>query len=328
MSFVDFINISLAAGKGGDGVVRWRREKNIPRGGPAGGDGGNGGDVYVEGVKDNSKLEYYVGKKALSAEKGQDGGSKSLYGENGKDLVLTVPLGTVITNLENSRQYDITNSDKILLLKGGRGGLGNIHFKSAINQVPQEQSDGQEGEQSQFTFELRLIADAGLIGLPSAGKSTLLNFLTNAKSKTAEYHFTTLEPHLGTLYEFVLADIPGLIKGAATGKGLGHKFLRHISRTKVLLHCIDVGSEDVMRDYQTIRTELADYNPDLLDKLTQIILTKCDTVSPEVVSNAIKKFPQAWTVSVLDNDSVKELSDNVVKLLRSQSLSDNEQTIS
>lgn len=316
MSLTDYVEIHLSAGDGGDGVVRWRREKYIPKGGPAGGDGGRGGSVYAVGVKDNTLLQRYVGKKHMRADSGHSGGAKSLYGEKGDDLVLEVPIGTIIKNQSTDETYDIDSTEKVLLLRGGRGGLGNIHFKSSTNQAPREQTDGESGESALFSLELRLIADAGLIGLPSAGKSTLLNFLTGSRSRVAEYHFTTLEPHLGKLEEFVLADIPGLISGASEGKGLGHKFLRHISRTELLLHCISLDSVDIQVDYDTIRGELLNYDSTLADKTEQVILTKSDVVSEVVVSNALELFPDAWVVSVLDDKSLKQLRDRLVQKLR------------
>jgi len=316
MALKDFVKITLSAGDGGDGVIRWRREKFIPRGGPSGGDGGRGGSVYLQGVQDNTKLDYYIGKNSIKAPNGQPGGSKSLYGENGEDLILPVPIGTLVTNLTSGETYDILNSELVKILHGGRGGLGNIHFKSATNQSPYEQTDGQLGSIGDFTLELRLIADAGLIGLPNAGKSSLLNFLTNSKTKIGSYQFTTLEPHLGTLPSgHVLADIPGLIEGAAEGKGLGHKFLQHISRTKILLHCLSLESETLKQDYQAIRHELESYSTDLSDKDEQIVLTKTDMVDDEVIKRAKSMFPDAWAVSVLEDDSLKHFQDKLTDLL-------------
>ncbi len=315
MSLVDYVEINLSAGKGGDGVVRWRREKHIPKGGPAGGDGGRGGSVYISGVKNNAALQQYAGKSEMKAGNGEHGGSKSLYGEKGEDLVIVVPFGTQVTNIDTGESWDIVNDEKIKILQGGQGGLGNIHFKSSTNQAPQQQTNGKPGGSGRFSFELRLIADAGLIGLPSAGKSSLLNFLTGARSKTAEYHFTTLEPHLGNLYGYTLADIPGLINGASTGKGLGHKFLRHITRTKMLLHCISLESEDPESDYQIIRNELQNYSPELGDKPEQIIFTKADMVDEEKINKMKSKFPDAWVVSVLDNKLLKSLQDKLIAKL-------------
>lgn len=317
MALTDFIRIKLTAGKGGDGVIRWRQEKFIPRGGPAGGDGGRGGSIYVSGIKDNTALQFFAGKTEIKSESGLAGGSKGLYGENGDDLTIQVPIGTFIKNLDTGEEFDIDNSEPRLLLKGGRGGLGNIHFKSATNQTPYEQTDGKPGESFNFTFELRLIADAGLIGLPNAGKSSLLNFLTNSKSKIGSYEFTTLEPHLGTLVGgYVLADIPGLIEGASEGKGLGYKFLQHITRTKILLHCLALDDENYAQNYKLIRRELENYSTDLAEKPEQIVLTKSDTVDQEVIDSALKTFPNALVVSVLDDDQLKSLQDTIIRLLR------------
>jgi GTP-binding protein len=270
----------------------------------------------VIGVKDNTRLDRYVGKNIIKAKPGQPGGNNKLHGENGPDLVLPVPVGTLITNTTTGQQHDVLDTqNSIRLLRGGQGGKGNTRFKSSTNQAPRQQTDGKTGEEGQFIFELRLIADAGLIGLPSAGKSTLLNFLTNAKSKVGEYDFTTLEPNLGTMHEFVLADIPGLIEGAASGKGLGHKFLQHITRTRVLLHCLSLESEQLQTDYETIRAELQRYDTELSKKPEQVILTKADKVTQEVIDQAKTLFPDAWVVSVLDDENMKTLRLNVTDLL-------------
>jgi len=237
-------------------------------------------------------------------------------------LVLDLPLGSVVTNLETGDEVELLEvGEKIKILSGGKGGWGNAIFKGPTNRAPQDATTGKPGEKGTFRVELRLIADAGLIGLPSAGKSTLLNQLTGSKSKTAAYHFTTLDPHLGKLEEFVLADIPGIIAGAAEGKGLGFKFLRHISRTRILLHCIAANSDDVVRDYRIVRNELKKYNQALENKKEIIVLTKTDEVEDE--AELEKKRQQLsmfsediLTVNILDDEIFKQFRDNVVKYLR------------
>ena len=266
MAFIDEIKFNVEAGRGGDGVVRWRQEKFVPKGGPSGGDGGNGGDVYAVATRELYHLEHYREKRNLRAGDGEPGGSKSLTGANGDDLTLKFPVGTVLTDLERDISYDLMDEKPILILKGGRGGIGNERFKSSINQTPMESTKGYEGEGADFHAELRLIADVGLVGYPNAGKSSLLNSLTNAGAKIGDYPFTTLDPNLGSMYGIIIADIPGLIEGAAEGKGLGHKFLRHIRRTKLLLHLVSFENPNMMKAYDSIRTELGDFDPTLLEK--------------------------------------------------------------
>ncbi len=322
MAFIDELELHIKAGKGGDGVIRFRREKFRPKGGPAGGNGGKGGDVYVEAVRDSALLSKYKFKKDFAAENGTHGGSNSLYGKNGEDLVIAMPIGVVVTRNSNGERFELLEEgEKVLILKGGNGGLGNEHFKSSTNRTPKEHTKGKQGEESKFKFELRLIADAGFVGFPNAGKSSLLNALTNANSKVASYSFTTVSPHLGDLYGYILADIPGLIEGASEGKGLGHQFLRHISRTKLLLHCISLESEDVALAYETIRKELDNYSKRLDDKQEVIILTKTDTTTPEEVNKAkeaLKSYGrEVFSVSVYDDESIKTLSDSLIKTMSS-----------
>ena len=323
MSFVDEINIELQAGRGGDGVVRWRHEKYKEFAGPSGGNGGRGGDVYAEAVRDINVLRGYAKFSALAAEDGQPGRSNSQTGRQGEDLVLKLPVGVYIKNQLTGEEFDLLEAgDSVLLLSGGAGGLGNEHFKSSRNTTPKEATPGQAGERADFYIELRLIADAGLIGLPSAGKSTLLNTLTEAKSKTGGYPFTTLEPHLGDLHGLILADIPGLIDGAAAGRGLGHKFLRHIRRTEVLLHCLSLEEEsDLLERYRTVRTELKNFDPELLNKKEVVILTKKDTVTAQALAEAERQAASldrpVKTVSVLDDDSIKDLREWLTTYCRS-----------
>lgn len=322
--FIDELTLTLRAGNGGDGVVRWRHEKGKEFSGPSGGDGGRGGNVRILGVRDISYLARYANTKELSAERGEDGKRNSMEGKNGDDLILGLPVGSVVTNTETGERLELLHEgEEFLVLKGGRGGLGNEHFKGPTNQQPMESTPGKEAESGEFRIELELVVDGGFIGLPNAGKSSLLNALTNAHAKIGAYPFTTLDPNLGDLYGFILADIPGLIEGASSGKGLGHKFLRHIKRTKVLLHCISVEHEDVLAAYDTVRTELASYGEGLTDKKEIILLTKTDTVEPEKSETLKKEFEArgfaVFTVSILDDAALKTLSDGLVRILREES---------
>ena len=318
---IDELKIYVRAGKGGDGVVRWRSERGKPKMGPAGGDGGNGADVYVRAVRDINILSNYIRNKKFLAENGGEGRKDSMEGKNGKDLIIDLPVGSIITNLKTNKKFEFTKeNDQILILKGGKGGFGNEHFKSSRNTTPKESTLGKGGEDAEFFIELQLIADIGFIGLPSAGKSSLLNELTHAKAKIGAYPFTTLEPNLGEFYGYVLADIPGLIEGASEGKGLGYKFLRHIKRTKILAHCISFENEDIINAYKTIRGELEKFNLELVDKKEIIILTKFDLVNDkekEEVKKEIKKInSNIIIVSVYDDDSLKKLSDYIIKTLK------------
>lgn len=320
--FVDEITVFISAGDGGDGVVRWRREAGVEKGGPAGGDGGDGGDVYVRAVRDVSLLARYAHKESFAAEDGEDGGSSNKTGAGGEDLIIDLPVGSVIKNSKTKSGFELTEEGEVKkILSGGKGGFGNTHFKSSTNQAPRKYTTGEEGESAHFHIELKLPVDAGFIGLPNAGKSSLVNSLTGADSEVGAYEFTTLSPHLGDLYGYVLADIPGLIKGAAEGKGLGHTFLRHVSRTKALVHCISLEQEDVEEAYEAIREELAAYDPELTDKPEIVVLTKTDTASDEEIQKARKQLRgegkrAVYTTSILDDDSIKTFRDELVKHLR------------
>ena len=274
--FVDELTIAAKAGDGGTGVVRWRRERYRPKGGPAGGNGGKGGDVYIRGVRDLSLLSRYTGSKEFRAQNGEDGRGNSQYGKGGDDLYIDVPVGATVTDIERRRVFTVdAEGETQRVLKGGQGGLGNEYFKSSTNRSPLNTTPGERGEEASFRIELKLLVDVGIIGLPNAGKSTLLNALTHARSKVGAYPFTTTEPHLGSLFGYILADIPGLIEGASKGKGLGHKFLRHIERTRMIFHCISLENE-VLGAYETVRKELEGYSTGLLEKKEWIILTKSD----------------------------------------------------
>ncbi|OGD68444.1 hypothetical protein A3I18_02570 [Candidatus Campbellbacteria bacterium RIFCSPLOWO2_02_FULL_35_11] len=318
---IDELKIYARAGKGGDGVVRWKREKHMPLMGPGGGNGGRGANIYVRAVRDIEILARYLRKKEFFAENGGNGEKNSKHGKDGDDLFIDLPLGSIVTNLKTEEKFELTKEgEEILVLRGGRGGLGNEHFKSSINVSPEETTDGKKGEDAEFFIELELIADAGFIGLPSAGKSTLLNELTRAKAKVGAYPFTTLEPNLGDFYSYILADIPGLIEGASEGKGLGDKFLRHIRRTKLLIHCVSFENEDVVSSYKTIRHELENFDKQLLKKPEIIVLMKSDVVDEKKVNDIKKKMikinKEIFVVSAYDDVSIKEFSDNLFKKIK------------
>lgn len=319
--FVDELKMHMKAGNGGKGVVSWHHEKGKEMGGPDGGNGGKGGDVYIRVVRDIGILAKQRYEKEFAAEDGAAGAGWSMQGKYGDDLDVKLPMGSIVKNLNTGEEYELLHDeDRILVLKGGRGGYGNEHYKSSKNTSPTQFSLGKEGEEGDFHVELRLVADIGLVGLPNAGKSSLLNVLTNAQAKIGSYQFTTLEPNLGEMQGYILADIPGLIEGASEGKGLGHKFLRHITRTRTLLHLVSLESDDLVRDYNTIRNELEKHGEGLSEKKETLVLTKTDAVTPAELKKKItlmkKKNKDIHTVSILDDESVKELSDYLVKVLR------------
>ncbi|HZS43048.1 MAG TPA: GTPase ObgE [Candidatus Paceibacterota bacterium] len=320
MPFVDELKIHIKAGKGGDGVVRWLHEKGKEFMGPSGGNGGRGGDVYARAVSDLNILSHYRNKKEFKAENGESGMKKSMHGKDGADLIINVPIGSVLTNLQTEKKISLDEKEATaLLLKGGRGGLGNEHFKASTNIRPKEFTLGKDGEEADFFIEVELVAAAGLIGLPNAGKSSLLNALTGAEARVGQYQFTTLEPNLGAFYEFILADIPGLISGASEGKGLGQKFLRHVKRTKILFHCISLEG-DILESYSIIRKELEKFDPEMAKKPEVIILTKSDVVTPEIIEQAKKmlsaKNSRIFTVSGYDEQSIENLKKEILKILR------------
>lgn len=318
---IDSITLTVKAGKGGDGVVRWRREKGIPYGGPAGGDGGKGGDVYFRVVRDIQALSAYKHKTDWEAEAGESGQKRSMHGGNGKDLYLNVPIGAVIYNREYDKTYECINEgEEILVLRGGKGGLGNEQFKSSTNRTPEEFTKGEPGEFATFEIELKLIADVGVIGLPNAGKSSLVNALTRAGAKVGDYPFTTLEPNLGAYFGYVLADIPGLIEGASEGKGLGHKFLRHITRTHLLVHLVSAENDDVAKEYKTIREELGKFDPALLERDEIVVLSKVDTVDEETKAVKLKELAkvskrEVVELSLFDDAKVKAFGDHLIKTI-------------
>lgn len=322
MALVDELLIHAEAGDGGDGVARWLHLKGKEFSGPAGGDGGKGGDVYIEAIRDIGALARYAGRTRFVAEHGEDGQSFTRHGKAGKDLIIELPVGAVVTNISTGEQFDLVREgQRELILHGGRGGLGNPHFKSSTNTTPLESTPGKDGEKADFSIELRLIADVGLIGLPNAGKTSLLNALTRARGKVGAYPFTTLEPNLGSFYGYIVADIPGLIEGAAEGKGLGHKFLRHIRRTRVLVHCISLESEDVVGDYKTIREELRRFDQTLLIKPEMVVLTKSDLLTEEAATekqSTLRAFQEGAgeVISVLNDEQMDTFINKLRALLQ------------
>jgi len=311
---IDDVEIKINAGNGGKGAVAFN--KNLKSRGPVGGSGGKGGNVYGDGVSDLTALRQFRFKKEFSAENGRDGRGRFRDGHYGGDLVLKLPVGTVVHNLTTGSEINIEKiGERILLAKGGIGGKGNFQFRSSRNTTPRYAQPGMPGEHFAFRLELKFIADIGFVGLPNVGKSSLLNKLTNAGSKVANYPFTTLEPNLGAYFGLILADIPGLIEGSSSGRGLGIKFLRHIERTHILFHLISTESSTPSRDYNIIRKELGAWNIALLQKPERLFLTKSDLATPEELNeklSALKKIdPHALAISINDTESIK----NVEKIL-------------
>lgn len=328
MAFIDEITFSAKAGDGGKGVVRWRHEKNKEYSGAAGGNGGKGGDVYVRAVRDLNILARYKSVKSFAAGRGGDGLNSSRHGADGEDRFIDLPLGSIVRNLSSGREIELVELGRIeKILHGGRGGMGNEHFKASTNVRPEQSTAGAAGESGDFTVELDLIADIGLIGLPNAGKSSLLNALTAAKAKVGSYEFTTLDPNLGVLPGgAVVADLPGLIEGAAEGKGLGHRFLKHIKRTKMIVHLVafpeekddekdSAGSDALTRkmfeDYLVVRRELEKFGQGLLDKPELVVLSKLDCADRATLAAVRETFKklgkETAEVSVLEEQSVKKL---------------------
>lgn len=298
------------AGDGGDGSVAFN--KNMMSLGPTGASGGTGGNVFVEGISDIGALLRLRHAKEFKAESGGIGGRQYNDGHDGKDLTIQVPVGTVIHNLDTHQDLEITKIGEIIpVAQGGRGGKGNFHFRSSTNTSPTQFQKGESGEKYTIRLELKLIADVGLIGLPNAGKSSLLNELTRAKSKVANYAFTTLEPHLGVYYDLILADVPGIIEGASGGKGLGVKFLRHVERTNTLFHLLSAESNDPVADYEIIRHELGAYNLALLEKKEYLFISKSDMIPSSDLKKIIMKLkkenPTVTALSIHDSDSLEHV---------------------
>jgi len=335
MKFIDEARIEVHSGKGGDGVVSFRREKNVPRGGPDGGDGGSGGSVYAVADRNINTLVEYRFARIHRARDGERGRGAQCNGKGAEDVVLRVPIGTVITNAQTGEPVaDLAVHEQVALLaRGGKGGLGNVNFKSSTNRAPRKATPGTSGEHRTLNLELKVLADVGLLGLPNAGKSTFIRAVSAARPKVADYPFTTLHPHLGVVRvgidrSFVVADIPGLIEGAAEGAGLGHQFLRHLVRTRLLLHIIDAApfeeGADPARDAKSIATELKKFDPALYRKPRWLVLNKIDmlqtderkTVAAKLVRRLRWRGP-SFCISALTGEGCRELSFAVMNFLES-----------
>ena len=324
-NFVDYIKIHATSGKGGRGSAHLHREKYISKGGPDGGDGGHGGHVIVRGDKNMWTLFHLKFKRHFKAEHGGDGASSRSTGFDGASVTIPVPLGTIIRDADTDQiLFEVTNDgEEINLLEGGKGGRGNWHFKSSTNQTPRYAQPGIDGQEGWFRLELKLLADVGLVGFPNAGKSTLLSVLTAAKPKIADYAFTTLKPNLGIVeyrnhQSFVMADIPGIIEGAAEGKGLGHRFLRHIERNSTLLFLIPADSDDINKEYGILLNELKKHNPELLDKDRFLAISKSDMLDDELKEEIAKELPKELPylfISSIAQSGLQELKDKLWKML-------------
>ena len=291
--FVDYALIEVSSGKGGDGAVTFRREKYVPKGGPSGGNGGNGGNVIIKASSNLHTLLDFRYKKKYNADKGDNGGNSLKDGKSGIDIIIMVPVGTVVKDAETEKIiFDLeTDLKEIILAKGGKGGKGNSKFATPTNQTPRFAEDGKPGEYKKVILELKLIADVGLVGFPNSGKSTLISKISAAKPKIADYPFTTLEPNLGIVrykdyQSFTVADIPGIIEGASKGKGLGHQFLRHIERTRIILFLIEINSENLQNDFDILMSELKSYSPKLIQKKIMVSLSKADLIDSEKMKKA------------------------------------------
>jgi len=330
MRFIDEVNITIISGCGGHGCASFRREKFVEFGGPNGGDGGNGGDVYFQADRGVNTLVNFRGKKTYRAENGAPGAGSQMHGRYGEDIIIQVPVGTIIRNGENSEELaDLTHDQqKVKIAEGGRGGLGNTNFKSSTNQAPRYAQDGKPGVTLNLELELKLLADIALLGLPNAGKSTLISTISAAKPKIADYAFTTLEPNLGVVSigekSLVVADIPGLIENAAAGKGLGTKFLKHIERTSAFVHMIDCSccleEFEAFSAYITVREELNKFNPKLCLKKEIICLTKTDAMTDEEIAKFQSYFEQQLDKLVLPISAVSGKNISLLKTLMLQSL--------
>ena len=329
--FTDYVKIIAKAGNGGNGAISFRREKYVAAGGPDGGDGGKGGDIYFEVDPDSNTLIDFRYNKKFKAENGKNGEGAHKYGKSGEDLVIKVPIGTIIRDAKTNKVLaDLSEpAQKELLLAGGRGGKGNSHFATSTRQAPRFAQDGEKGEEKELILELKLLADVGLIGFPNVGKSTFLSMTTSATPKIADYHFTTLEPNLGVVKtdygdSFVIADIPGIIEGASEGTGLGLQFLRHIERTRLLLHVIDVsGSEgrNPVQDFHTINEELKKYSEKLSKRKQIIVANKIDVMQDENLYNELEEVAkennmEIFKISAATGEGVSELIKHVAEVLK------------
>ena len=339
MKFIDEVQVSFVSGDGGDGCSSFRREKFVPKGGPSGGDGGKGGDVILISDSNINTLSSFRYKKVLKAENGQNGQNKDKYGKSGVDLIIKVPIGTIVSSLETNQIIVDMDHDKKkhILIRGGSGGLGNIHFKSSTNQTPTKFTRGYKGEQLDCKLELKILADVGLVGLPNAGKSSFVRTVSHARPKVADYPFTTIDPSIGTVdysltKTFTVADIPGIIKGASDGIGLGIKFLKHLQRTKILIHLIDTShmhnddiTSKIIDDFDTINKELTLFSKEIYSKKNFLVFNKIDLWESENIEtfkhHLIKFFTEKkgfskeniFFISCLNNDGIKSLLDRISK---------------
>lgn len=327
-NFVDYINLEVKSGNGGEGSSHFRREKFVAKGGPDGGDGGNGGNIFICADENLWTLYHFKYKKHFIAGDGERGGKSRSTGANGRDIIINVPIGTIVKETKTGQILleVLKDQEKKLLLKGGKGGQGNWNFKSPTNQAPRYSQKGQKGNKVKVTLELKILADVGIVGFPNSGKSTLLASITKSKPKIADYPFTTLKPNLGIVpyrefSSFVIADIPGIIEGASKGKGLGHHFLRHIERNSVLLFLIPVDSTNCKKTFQTLQKEMNQYNPELLDKRYLIAFSKSDLLDKELFDEFLiearknfKKIPFC-IISSINNSGLEELKDMIWDIL-------------
>lgn len=325
-NFVDYVKIYFRSGNGGNGIVHFRRDKLTAKGGPDGGDGGRGGHIILRGNKQLWTLLHLKYRKHISASNGEPGGDSNRTGASGEDIIIEVPLGTVAKDVETEEVlFEITeNSQEQILLKGGRGGRGNTHFKSSTNQVPMQAQEGEHGIEGWYILELKILADVGLVGFPNAGKSTLLSIMSAARPEIGDYPFTTLVPNLGIVSyrdhrSFVMADLPGIIEGAHEGKGLGHRFLRHIERNSILLFMIPADSNSIKKEYKILLNELKQYNPELLQKPRLLSITKSDLIDDELEKLIKKELPTTIPhifISSITGKNIDKLKDRIWKMLQ------------
>ncbi len=323
--FIDSAKIKIASGDGGAGCTSFRREKFIPKGGPDGGDGGDGGSVYIVADDQLNTLVDFRSKKLFKAERGHNGQGKNKFGRRGEDVCIKVPPGTMVFNAETGEKILdlIEPNQKHLLAKGGMGGKGNVRFKNSVNKAPRYHQPGTPGEELHLQLELSLMADVGLVGFPNVGKSTLLSVISSAKPKIANYEFTTLEPKLGVVkvssyQSFVIADIPGIIDGAAAGKGLGDQFLKHIRRTKILLFLLDATSKDIRQDYLTLKKELHLFDPYLDKKKAFVVVSKADLLAGELDLNDFDNKEEILFISSVTGENIRKLVNSLYNLVQDE----------
>lgn len=327
MHFCDETTVSFLAGSGGNGSVSFRREKYVAYGGPNGGDGGHGGSVILRADSNVNTLSEFEARKIFRAEKGEPGASNNKHGKNGEDIILPVPIGTFVWDSGKKKKLaDLAIAGEMFIVaQGGRGGYGNAHFTSSTRQAPDFAEKGEPGEDQKVVLELKLISDVGLVGLPSVGKSTLISHISSARPKIAEYPFTTLIPNLGVVWmskfggstreSFVVADLPGLIEGAHLGKGLGHEFLKHIARTEILVHILDISRNEFFQDYQTIREELRKFDPALMKKSEILVLNKCDLAQQHNIDVSAFQKRKIFFISAVSGQGIRELIFEIWKTL-------------